>query len=115
MSMDIKARDLLAAGWPEGRRLGSVLKRARELQATGLDLAGVFATLEVDYPKNAQLVALRPTPAPLAEAVDAETPVETVNLAASRARLAELLHVPVVKRGTLMPDTCPSGHAVATI
>jgi tRNA-splicing ligase RtcB len=26
-----------------------------------------------------------------------------------------LLHVPAVKRGALMPDTCPAGHCVATI
>jgi tRNA-splicing ligase RtcB len=115
MSMDIKARDLLDAGWPEGRRLGSVLRRARELQATGLDLAGVLAALEVDYPKDAKPASLRPTPAPLAEAVEAETPVETVSVAASRARMTELLHVPVVKRGALMPDTCPAGHGIATI
>lgn len=41
MGMEIKARDLIAAGWREEARLGAVLKRARELQGTGLDLCGV--------------------------------------------------------------------------
>jgi tRNA-splicing ligase RtcB len=113
--MDIKARDLVAAGWPESRRLGSVLRRARELQATGLDIPGVLAALEVDYPKDARPMNLRASPAPLAEAVTAETPTETVSVAASRSRMTELLHVPVVKRGALMPDTCPAGHGIATI
>ena len=36
MHMEIKARDLIAAGWHEGRRLGPALRRARELEATGL-------------------------------------------------------------------------------
>src|SRR5687767_691194 len=115
MSMEIKARDLLAAGWHEDRRLGSILKRARELQATGLAADGVFAALEVDYPKHAVLTGLRPAPAPLAEAVEAETPAETASVAASRARMLELLHVPVVRRGALMPDTCPAGQGIAAI
>lgn len=115
MAMDMKARDLIAAGWHEDRRLGSVLRRARELQATGLDNEGVFAALEVDYPKEAKLAGLRAAPAPLAEAVAAETPAETASVAASRARMIELLHVPVVKRGALMPDTCPAGAGIATI
>jgi hypothetical protein len=115
MSMEIKARDLLAAGWREDRRFGSLLKRARELHATGLDREGVFAALEVDYPKDAVLVGLRPSPAALTEAVEAETPAETASVAASRARMLELLHVPVVHRGALMPDTCPAGQGIATI
>jgi tRNA-splicing ligase RtcB len=115
MSMEIKARDLLKAGWLEGPRLGAVLRRGRELQATGLDLDGILAALEVDYPKTAPLAELRPQPATLSEAVQAETPAETVSVAAARARMLELLHVPVVKRGALMPDTCPAGHGVATI
>ena len=113
--MEIKARDLLAAGWHEGPQFGSVLKRARELENTGLDRAGVFAALEADYPKRVDRVTLRSSPAPLSEAVEAETPAETVSVAASRAKMLELLHVPVVQRGALMPDTCPAGQGIATI
>jgi len=29
--------------------------------------------------------------------------------------MKELLHVPVVKRGVIMPDACPAGHGTATI
>lgn len=29
--------------------------------------------------------------------------------------MTELLHVPVVRRGALMPDTCPAGQGIATI
>ncbi|HWL15104.1 MAG TPA: RtcB family protein [Opitutus sp.] len=115
MSMDIKARDLLAAGWREDPRLGVILRRARELQATGLDRPGVLAALEADYPKEAPRAELRATPAGFTEAVEAETPAETASVAAARARMTELLHVPVVKRGALMPDTCPAGAGVATI
>ncbi|HYP16757.1 MAG TPA: RtcB family protein [Opitutus sp.] len=115
MSMEIKARDLIAAGWRDERQFGAVLKRARELQATGLDVSGVLAALEADYPKEAKPAELRPQPAAFTEAVAAETPAEVASVAASRARMTELLHVPVVKRGALMPDTCPAGAAPATI
>jgi tRNA-splicing ligase RtcB (3'-phosphate/5'-hydroxy nucleic acid ligase) len=43
MNMEIKARDLIAAGWQEGHRLGGALRRARELETTGLERADVLA------------------------------------------------------------------------
>ncbi len=61
------------------------------------------------------LIAPREEPAPLALAVETETPEEATNVAAARARITELLHSPVVQRGVLMPDTCPAGGGAATI
>jgi len=49
MPMEIKARDLIAAGWHEGRRLGAALRRARDLE--GHMRAG--AELLVDAVKSA--------------------------------------------------------------
>jgi tRNA-splicing ligase RtcB len=116
MSMEIKARDLIAAGWPEGRPvLGPCLRRARELELMGVPRAEVFALLESEFPKQPVLVRPRSAPASLAEAVAADTPEETASVAASRQRMLELLHVPVVQRGALMPDTCPTGGGPATI
>jgi tRNA-splicing ligase RtcB len=115
MNMEIKARDPLSAGWQEGRRLGGALRRARDLEATGLGRAEVFALLETEFPKQPARVLPRAAPAPLAEAIEAETPEEAANVAAARARMHELLHVPVVQRGVIMPDACPSGGGRATI
>jgi RNA-splicing ligase RtcB len=115
MNMEIKARDLLAAGWPEGERIRSILRRARELDATGLSRPDLFAQLEAEFPHELPPILPRPAAAPLAEAVVAETREEAVNLSASRARMLELLHLPVVQRGAIMPDVCPSGPARATI
>lgn len=115
MNMEIKARDLLAAGWPEGRRLGSALRRARDLESTGLPRADVLARLEAEFPKQLAVILPRPEPAPLAAAIEAEGPEEEANVALARQRMTELLHVPVVKRGVIMPDACPSGGGYATI
>jgi len=116
MSMEIKARDLIAAGWPEGRqRLGPALHRARELEASGMSRTDVFAQLEREMPKQVVLIPPRRAPAPLAEAIEAGTPEEQANLTAVRTRMHELLHVPVVSRGVIMPDACPAGGGTATI
>lgn len=115
MTMEIKARDLIAAGWHEGRRLGPALRRARDLESAGLARADLLAALELEFPKQLIVALPRHEPAPLAEAIEAETPEEAANVAAARARMHELLHVPVVERGVIMPDACPSGGGRATI
>lgn len=113
--MEIKARELIAAGWQESPRLGLALRRARELESTGLSRELVLSELENEFPKQLPQILFRDAPAPLSEAIEPETPEEAANVAASRARMLELLHVPVVKRGAIMPDACPSGPAYATI
>jgi hypothetical protein len=49
MNMQIKARDLITAGWHEGRRLGPALRRARDLEDSGLARADVLARLEQEF------------------------------------------------------------------
>jgi tRNA-splicing ligase RtcB (3'-phosphate/5'-hydroxy nucleic acid ligase) len=115
MTMEIKARDLIAAGWHEGRRLGAALRRARALETSGLARFDVLAQLEQEFPKQLIVALPRHEPAPLAEAIEADTPQEATNVASARLRMNELLHMPVVKRGVIMPDACPSGGGYATI
>lgn len=115
MNMEIKARDLVAAGWHEGRRLGPALRRARDLEASGLARDEVLIALEREFPKQLPVVLPRYEPVPLAEAIVVENDLEAANVAASRARMLELLHSPVIQRGALMPDTCPAGAGRALI
>jgi len=115
MNMDIKAHELLAAGWPEGRRFGELLRRARVLESTGVPRNEMLVQLEQEFPKEIPRIGLHASPRPLAEAIEAETPEEQANVANARARMNELLHVPVVKRGVIMPDACPAGAGRATI
>lgn len=115
MTMEIKARDLVSAGWHEGRRLGPALRRARDLEATGLSRPDVLTELEKEFPKQLAVILQRYEPAPLAQAIEPETAEEVANVLSARARMFELLHIPVVKRGAIMPDACPSGGGRATI
>ncbi len=115
MTMEIKARDLIAAGWHEGKRLGVALRRARDLETGGLDRAAVLAQLEQEFPKQLIVALPRREPAPLAEAIEAETAEEVENVAVVRRKMHELLRMPVVQRGAVMPDACPTGGGPATI
>jgi RNA-splicing ligase RtcB len=115
MSMEIKPRDLIAAGWREGAHLGAAVRRARELERAGVPRTDVFTALEAEFPKQPPVIAPLSAPGPLAEAIEAETPQEAANVAQARLRMHELLHVPVVKRGVIMPDACPSGAGKALI
>src|SRR5215204_4278825 len=84
MNMEIKARDLIAAGWHEGRRLGPALRRARDLESSGLPRPGVLIQLEAEFPKQLTVILPRYEPAPLAEAIEAETPEEAANVVLAR-------------------------------
>jgi len=115
MSMEIKARDLIRAGWEEGPQLGAALRRARELEGSGLSRDAALAELEREHPKRPVRLEPRTEPAPLAEAIEVETESEASSLANARQRMLELLEMPVVRRGALMPDACPAGSMRATI
>jgi len=115
MGMEIKAADLILAGWHAGRRMGAALKRARELEGLGLSRAAVLTALEAEFPKQLPIILPRHEPGPVAEAIEVENDLERVNVASVRQKMAELLHVPVVKRGVIMPDACPSGAGKALI
>ncbi|MDB4673834.1 RtcB family protein, partial [Verrucomicrobiales bacterium] len=108
--------DLLRAGWPAGDALGELLSHARWLEKTkGIsDSKYLLKLLRRDFPPPAK-PTLREEPAPSGEAITATTPEEIKNLGAVRRQMGELLRVPVISRGSLMPDACPAGSAPATI
>ena len=115
MNRDIKARNLIAAGWHEGRRLGAALRRARQLEAEGLGRAGLLEKLEEEFPKQLIVALRRHEPVSLAEAIEADTAEEAENVEKVRASMQTLLHMPVISRGVIMPDSCPVGGGPGTI
>jgi hypothetical protein len=91
MNMEVKARDLIAAGRPEGERLGAILRRARVPDATGLSRPGLLAQLEAEYPHALAEIPRRTPAAPLPEAVETGSREEAANVSSARARMLELL------------------------
>lgn len=117
----LTGRDLIEAGWPEGPVIRELLARARVLEEEkGIaDRKYLLKLLRRDFGKPAPKQALRGEAeveaVPFAEAIEATTDEEARNVGAVRRRMRELLRVPVIRRGAVMPDACPAGPAPATI
>jgi RNA-splicing ligase RtcB len=108
--------DLIIAGWPDGPEIESLLDAARLMEERGIrDVAYVLKILRRDFPPPDARMRLREQAAPLAEAITATSPLDQQNIGAVRRQMGELLRVPVVTGGALMPDACPAGSAPATI
>jgi RNA-splicing ligase RtcB len=114
----ITGNDLLEAGWAEGPQLGAALAKAAEYEARGIqDKDYALKLLHRDMPPEAFVPKLKPNaePAPLAEAIEAAGALDAENIGNVRRFMRELLSMPVIERGAVMPDACPAGAARATI
>ncbi len=110
------AKDLIKAGYPEGPQLDPMLERIAELRLRGITgQKYLLKLLRREFGTGTPKLRLREQPAPCAEAIRADTKEEKSNLSKVRDRMAELLKVPIIQRGTLMPDACPTSPAPATI
>jgi len=58
---------------------------------------------------------MREHPAPCTEAIRVETKEEKSNLSKVRDRMGELLRTPVIQRGAVMPDACPTSPEKASM
>ena len=114
----ITGNDLLAAGWASGPRLGEALAHAAELEAKGIhDKDYLLKLLHRDTPPEAFVPKLAPrsVPAPFSEAIEATCAQDVENIGNVRRFMRDLLAMPVIERGAVMPDACPAGSAKATI
>ncbi len=108
--------DLLLAGWLHGPQLTAMLAAVDAMESRGIrDPAYALKLLRRDFPAPEQKLRLRPEPAPLAAAIVAITPSDVENIETVRRCMEELLRVPVIQRGAIMPDACPVGPAAASI
>jgi RNA-splicing ligase RtcB len=108
--------DLLLAGWQDGPQIDTLLDAVRVMEQRGIrDRAYALKKLRRDFPPPDQRLRLREHAAPLAEAIAATNPLDAQNIGAVRRQMNELLRIPVVISGSVMPDACPAGSAAATI
>ena len=112
----MNAKDLLKAGYRPGPHLDEMLAYLAEQQSRGIvERKYLFKLLKRKFGDPPPSFALREKPAPCREAIRAETKEEKANLTKVRAKMAELLRVPIISGGSLMPDACPTGPAPADI
>ncbi len=108
--------DLILAGWQEGPQIEALLDAVRLLEQRGIqDASYALKKLRRDFPPLDLRLRLRENPVPLTEAIAATSPLDFQNIGAVRRQMNELLRVPVVLSGSVMPDACPAGSSTATI
>ncbi len=108
--------DLLLAGYLHGPQLAEMLAAAATMEARGVrDPAYALKLLRRHFPAPETKLLLRAEPAPLAAAIAATGPLDHENIGAVRRCMEQLLRVPIIQRGAIMPDACPTGPAAASI
>ena len=112
----LNGNDFLAAGYQPGPIIAELIEALAALEAKGiLDPDYAMKLLKRDYPMAAPKLRLRDDALDFSEAIEAEYPAEEKNVNAVRRFMRELMRVPVVQAGAVMPDACPAGSGPATI
>ena len=108
--------DLILAGWEEGPQIDVLLEAVRVMEQRGIrDASYALKKLRRDVPLPDQRLCMRDQPVCLSEAIAAISHLDAQNIGAVRRQMKDLLRVPVVLSGAVMPDACPAGASPATI
>jgi tRNA-splicing ligase RtcB len=112
----IDGQDLIDAGWQPGPEIGRALQKAGEYEERGIsDRKYLLKLLARDLPKSLPKLTAHAQPAPLGEAIAATCELDEQNIRNVRKVMGELLKMPRITRGAIMPDACPVGGGPATI
>jgi RNA-splicing ligase RtcB len=97
-------------GYRPGKQYPAMLDRANSLRAAGFGLVKIRAELEAEFPPAPPPSELR-APGELAfhETIEAQDADEMDNVTKVRATMTEVMRVPTVEAGAIMPDACPAG------
>lgn len=102
---EITGRTLLDWGLPQGSWFGAAIKAANEAAARGDDPR---AAAESHLPPPA--IPLRDVGKPFFKNITPEEPNEVLNVVMVEETMRELMRVPTVEAGAIMPDACPAGE-----
>ncbi len=112
----VTGQHLIEAGWIPGPKFPALLMAAADYESRGIrEVSYILKLLERDFDRDVPRLSLRDRPAGFSEAIEATCALDEENLAAVRRFMDQLLRVPVVESGAVMPDACPAGAAPATI
>lgn len=108
----ITGQTLIAWGIKPGAHFREGLATANRMHEAGAEQAAIIAAVRNLIPTT---IPMRTTPIPYARAIDADTDAERANVEAVFRHMDELMRVPTIRAGAVMPDACPSGSAPGTI
>jgi tRNA-splicing ligase RtcB (3'-phosphate/5'-hydroxy nucleic acid ligase) len=114
MTGRLTGKHLLEMGFRQGDWLKKGIEAANQLLLDGKSIEEIKAEIATLAPPP--FVTLRAGgERPFGINIQAETPEEENNVAAVIRHMTELMRVPTIECGAIMPDACPSGKAVGTI
>lgn len=110
----ITGKTLIGWGYPPGPWFPKAIAAAEAARRSGADEAEIRVVVETFAPPP--VIPLR-DPGGLAHRINisAEHPDEEANVAAVERHMIELMRVPTIRAGAVMPDACPAGAARGTI
>ena len=100
----LTGKDLIALGLRPGKHFPEVLAHIHAHDLTGEALAAYVAQFRLPAP-----LPLRPEPLAFHENIRAVSAVEELNVAQVCRSMQQLMRVPTVVAGAVMPDACPAG------
>jgi RNA-splicing ligase RtcB len=100
----ISGRDLIEWGYPQGKWFRAAIAAANEAAAAGRD---PHAAIKTHMPPPA--IPLREAGKPYHLNIRAEDAVEAENVRLVEETMRELMRVPTIEAGAIMPDACPAG------
>src|SRR5262245_25866558 len=112
--MTLTGKTLIDWGYKPGPWFPAAIEAARAVAAAGGDEAAIRRAVDEHAPAPA--LPLRAAGA-LAHRLNIapEGPDEVENVAAVERHMIELMRVPTIRAGAVMPDACPAGSAAGTI
>lgn len=109
----ITGKTLIEMGFKPAPWFAEGIEAARRAEAAGED---VRAAIEAVAPKPVETVPLRPSGSRSYHLnIRAENEGDAQNIAGVEAHMRELMRVPTIVAGAVMPDACPSGMQPGTI
>jgi hypothetical protein len=113
----ITGKTLIAWGYKPGPWFPAAIAAAEKARLAGSDEAAIRAAVDRSAPPPAPpAVALRALgDLPYRLNVRAEDDHEAENIASVERHMRELMRVPTIVAGSVMPDACPSGSAPGTV
>jgi RNA-splicing ligase RtcB len=112
----ITGQDLIDAGYEPGEQFATLLEAAAEYEGRGItDKKYALKLLKKRFLPPPPKEKMREKAAPFTEAIVGTNKEEKENVAKVRSKMAELMKVPIIERGAVMPDACPAGAAKAVI
>lgn len=104
----ISGKELVEWGFIPGKWFAGAIEVARRMDAAGESRDAIFDHVKTLVPVTVEL-APRTNSIPFKVFIDPENDVERENTAAVVATMDELMRLPTVVSGAVMPDACPAG------